>query len=343
MDKNIINQGVQVMPSSEQSNVVNQLETKITNDNNIILYSQYVTESQQAAVQNSKTTAQQDGLILSVIEQLKTQVINCTNINLDNKSVNDTLTAELERYKEQGKVLKEGQNVEKAQQLEPKLYDGNVIKNTCAIMILDYEETLTLAEESRSKMILKQQDPMVLEKRKCLKLETKLLNRKDFIEKEIYDKLFRSYTTLEKHCISLEVDTQLNQKKFQRDNSVSNQSASSFDQYFELNELKAQSQKKDTVISKLKERIKSLSGNVNNDKEQGLIIAALRDKLRKLKGKAIVDNTITTHTIDPEMLKVDVEPIASRLLNNRTVHSNYLRLTQEQAVILKEVVEQGKS
>nr|GFB61055.1 hypothetical protein [Tanacetum cinerariifolium] len=66
----------------------------------------------EAAVQNSKTTAQQDALILSVIEQLKNQVIYCTKINLDNKSVNDTLTTELEKYKEQVKVLKEGQNVE---------------------------------------------------------------------------------------------------------------------------------------------------------------------------------------------------------------------------------------
>nr|GFC57979.1 hypothetical protein [Tanacetum cinerariifolium] len=74
-----------------------------------------------------------------------------------------------------------------------------------------------------------------------------------------------------------------------------------------------------------------------------LIIAALRDELRKLNGKAIVDNTVTTHTIDLEMLKVDVEPIAPRLLNNKTVHSDYLRLTQVHASILKEVVEQGKS
>ncbi|GJQ91813.1 copia protein [Tanacetum coccineum] len=98
----------------------------------------------------------------------------------------------------------------------------------------------------------------VRECKTCLKLETELLNKKDFIEKEIYDNLFRSFTTLEKHCISLEVDTQLNQEIFQRDNSVSNKSAPSFDQYFELNELKAQSQEKDTVIKKLKERIKSL-------------------------------------------------------------------------------------
>ncbi|GJT36204.1 retrovirus-related pol polyprotein from transposon TNT 1-94 [Tanacetum coccineum] len=51
-----------------------------------------------------------------------------------------------------------------------------------------------------------------------------------------------------------------------RDNSISNQSALSFDQLFELNELKAQSQEKDTVIKKLKERIKSLSGKMNEDK-----------------------------------------------------------------------------
>ncbi|GJV02126.1 hypothetical protein Tco_1335695 [Tanacetum coccineum] len=38
--------------------------------------------------------------------------------------------------------------------LEPKLYDGNVIKKTNAIVIPDSEETLMLAEESRSKMLL---------------------------------------------------------------------------------------------------------------------------------------------------------------------------------------------
>ncbi|GKA09683.1 hypothetical protein Tco_0689116, partial [Tanacetum coccineum] len=59
---------------------------------------------------------------------------------------------------------------------------------------------------------------------KYLKLETELLNKNDFIEKEIYDKLFKRHTTLEKHCIPLEVDTQLNQEIFQRDNSMKSQS-----------------------------------------------------------------------------------------------------------------------
>ncbi|GKE29121.1 hypothetical protein Tco_1444505 [Tanacetum coccineum] len=159
----------------------------------------------------------------------------------------------------------------------------------------------------------------------CLKLKTELLNKKDFIEKETYDKLFRSYTTLKKRCISLKVDTQLNQEMFQRDNSVSNQSAPNFDQYFELNELKAQPQEKDTVIRKLKERIKSLSGNMNEDKKKVLVITTLKNELRKLKGKYLADNVVTKHTIVPEVLKIDEEPIATRLLNNRTAHSDYLR------------------
>nr|GEZ57878.1 reverse transcriptase domain-containing protein [Tanacetum cinerariifolium] len=72
----------------------------------------YVSESQQAAVQNSNSPTQQDVLILYVIEQLKTQVVNYTKINLDNNNVNDTLAAELEKYKDQARILKEGQNVD---------------------------------------------------------------------------------------------------------------------------------------------------------------------------------------------------------------------------------------
>nr|GFA80889.1 hypothetical protein [Tanacetum cinerariifolium] len=71
-------------------------------------------ESQYTPVQNSSSPALHDDLILSVIEQLKTQVVNCTNINQDNKNVNEILSAELERYKDQVKILKEQNNVDKA-------------------------------------------------------------------------------------------------------------------------------------------------------------------------------------------------------------------------------------
>ncbi|GJV56429.1 hypothetical protein Tco_1457434 [Tanacetum coccineum] len=200
MNNNVAHQAVQVMPSSQQSNIVNHSETEITSDSNIIPYSQYVIESQQMTVQNSNSSAQQDNLILSVIEQLKTQVANCTKTNLENKSVNDTLNTKLERYNEQVKVLKEGKNGDLrskdnnsdtcAQFLEidllkqtlsehlkekesllqtqskPKLYVSDIIVQTNPIVIPDSEETLALAEESRSKMLLKHKDNMMVRKGK---------------------------------------------------------------------------------------------------------------------------------------------------------------------------------
>ncbi|GJX19518.1 retrovirus-related pol polyprotein from transposon TNT 1-94 [Tanacetum coccineum] len=270
--------------------------------------------------------------------------------------------------------------LKKAQQLEPMLYDGNVIQKTNAIVILDSEETLMLAEESHSKMLLKQKDPIILEKKvnttpvdyansvnsaettissrptkvevpkelpkfsmvntslkklkhhlarfdvvvkertttiviskdivnmivnssvdnasvnvHSLKLKTELFNKKDFVEKEIYDKLFKSFTTLEKHRISLEVDTQLNQEIFQS----------------------------------LQEKV--------------LVITALKDDLRKLKGKALVDNDVTKHPSDPEMLKIDMEPITPKLLNKRTAHSAYIKHTQEEAAVLRDLVDHVKA
>nr|GEX00159.1 hypothetical protein [Tanacetum cinerariifolium] len=111
---NLIDQDVQATSTSEQSNTLNQSETGITSDSNIISYSQYMNESQYTTVQNSSSTTLQDDLILYVIKQLKTQVVSCTKINHDNKNVNDFLTAELERYKDQVKILKEQNNVDKA-------------------------------------------------------------------------------------------------------------------------------------------------------------------------------------------------------------------------------------
>nr|GEZ47624.1 MAK10-like protein [Tanacetum cinerariifolium] len=143
----------QVHSTSEQSTILTQSNTEIASDSNIISYSQYMNESQSNTVQNSTIPALQDDLILYVIEQLKTQVVTCTKINQDNKHVNDLLTAELER------------ELALEKQLKPKLYDGRIIEKSDAVVIPDIEETLMLAEKSRSKMIEKQKDPQMTEKK----------------------------------------------------------------------------------------------------------------------------------------------------------------------------------
>nr|GEW06209.1 hypothetical protein [Tanacetum cinerariifolium] len=65
---------VREMSCFEQTHLVNYSENEITSDSNIIPYSQYLLETQNAAVQNTNSSTQQDAMILSVFEQLSNQV-----------------------------------------------------------------------------------------------------------------------------------------------------------------------------------------------------------------------------------------------------------------------------
>ncbi|GJS82805.1 retrovirus-related pol polyprotein from transposon TNT 1-94 [Tanacetum coccineum] len=80
--------------------------------------------------------------------------------------------------------------------------------------------------------------------------------------------------------------------------------------------------------------------------EKVFVITSLKNDLRKSKGKEIVENVIhipSATTIAPGMFKLDLVPLPPRLLQNREVHINYLRNTQEQANIIREIVEQVKA
>ncbi|GJV44426.1 retrovirus-related pol polyprotein from transposon TNT 1-94 [Tanacetum coccineum] len=483
--------------------------------------SEYLLETLNVDVHDTNSSTQQDAMILSVFEQLSNQVTNCNKVNEDNLIANETLSVELERYKEQVNLLEERQNVDlgtrekliiddiirdkdaqfvdfekeinslkqtlseqlnekesltktfnvfknesketeaknidnkialekrvkeldnivhkmgqsaqtvhmltkpqvfydnnlkqalgfqnifylkKAQKIRPMLYDGSVIaKETNVISIADSEETLMLEEESRSKMLLKQSDPIVLEKKvnikpinyaelnrlskdfgklfvpqqelsdeqafrlqtshpntdqsasspvkieaprelpkvslvntslkklkyhlgqfdnvvkkritpdaltkgewgfehtkavfrkeiipfvkslkdifnildkdllnedkntsvnyvemcyKCLELEAELIKQHNMVEKDEHNKLSKRFSEHEQHCISLEIAMQLNKEIFQKNNTSVNQTETSFNQLFKLNNLKAELQAKDMTIKKLKAHIKRVN------------------------------------------------------------------------------------
>nr|GEY82297.1 hypothetical protein [Tanacetum cinerariifolium] len=73
--------------------------------------------------------------------------------------------------------------------------------------------------------------------------------------------------------------------------------------------------------------------------EKVLVITALKESLTKLKGKDVVNEAVPLHSIDPELLKIDVAPLAPKLRKNRTVHTDYIRHAQEEAATLREIVE----
>ncbi|GKD50054.1 hypothetical protein Tco_1279030, partial [Tanacetum coccineum] len=75
------------------------------------------------------------------------------------------------------------------------------------------------------------------------------------------------------------------------------------------------------------------------------VITSLKNDLRKLKGKEIVENIVHTPSVTiiaPSMFKLDLVPLTPRLLQNKDALIDYLRHTQEQANTLWEIVEQAK-
>ncbi|GJT99961.1 retrovirus-related pol polyprotein from transposon TNT 1-94 [Tanacetum coccineum] len=64
---------------------------------------------------------------------------------------------------------------------------------------------------------------------------------------------------------------------------------------------------------------------------------SLKSKLKKLKGKNVVDNAISkpSATIAPGMFKLDIEPISHRLKNNRDAHEVYIEKAIENTDTLR--------
>nr|GEV81985.1 hypothetical protein [Tanacetum cinerariifolium] len=213
--------------------------------------------------ENLSSPALQDDLILSVIEQLKTQVVICTKINQDNKNVNDFLTAELERYKVQVKILKEQNNVDKA-------------SASCAQSL----------EIDNLKHIL-----------------SEYLKEKESLEQKVHSEEpnLSSSTTIvevpkELPKVSM-VNSSLKKLKFH---------LASFDV----------SQEKDTVIVKLKEKLKSLSGNVKEEK--------IKKELKEI-----------------ETINIELDHRVTKLVaENKHLKQTYKQLhTQEETATLREIVE----
>ncbi|GKE63515.1 hypothetical protein Tco_1513882, partial [Tanacetum coccineum] len=81
-------------------------------------------------------------------------------------------------------------------------------------------------------------------------------------------------------------------------------------------------------------------------KEKVFAIAALKNELRKLKGKNVVNLVVskpTATTIAPGMYKLDIKPISHRLKNNRDAHEDYLKKTIENTDTMRGLVERART
>ncbi|GKC04464.1 putative reverse transcriptase domain-containing protein, partial [Tanacetum coccineum] len=107
-------------------------------------------------VQDTNSPTRQDAMILFVFEQLSNQVTNYNKVNKDNLIANESLSAELEKYKEQVKLLEERQNLDLS--TREKLIMDDKIREKNA-QFTDFEKEInylkqTFSEQSKEKELL---------------------------------------------------------------------------------------------------------------------------------------------------------------------------------------------
>ncbi|GJT52436.1 hypothetical protein Tco_0978593, partial [Tanacetum coccineum] len=138
---------VQAMQYSEQTHVDDFKDNEIHSGSNIIPYSQYLQETQDAVIQDTTPSAPNDLLVLSLVEQMTDHVAHLDKENQTNKMVNESLTAELERYKERIAVFEQRLNVDLNQR--EKLIDSqmdDLIRDRNANIAAFQQEIDTLKE-----------------------------------------------------------------------------------------------------------------------------------------------------------------------------------------------------
>ncbi|GJY28943.1 hypothetical protein Tco_0404710 [Tanacetum coccineum] len=102
----------------------------------------------------------------------------------------------------------------------------------------------------------------------------------------------------------------------------------------------------DSLIAQLNSKSIENTDLKGQIQEKVFVTTTLQNELRRLKRKNVLDNATTitnATTIAPGMFKLDLDPLAPRLLKNKDTHIDYLKYTQEQADILQGIVEQAKA
>ncbi|GJV88677.1 hypothetical protein Tco_1532615 [Tanacetum coccineum] len=175
-------------------------------------------------------------------------------------------------------------------------------------------ETLILDEESRSKMLDKQNDSISIEKKiKISPIDYSKLKK----IKEYFGKCFVTQKELSAEQAFWLKHSTLSETPVTLHTPVRIKVPIELPKSVESSDLNAQLQ------------------------EKVFAITSLKNELRKLKGKNIINTMVSkpNATISPRMFKLDIEPISARLTNNMNAHEVYIDKTLEYADTLCGFVE----
>ncbi|GJS80127.1 hypothetical protein Tco_0730008 [Tanacetum coccineum] len=155
-----------------------------------------------------------------------------------------------------------------------------------------------------------------------LVLKAELAKKEQMVEKKIFDEVVLRCSRLENHNVNLELKLQHQKGSFLNNRPLNNQNAPDILEFFKINEWQAKLDAKDVSIANLRKHIESL------------------------KGKNVIEKVAQPNNakvIALGMFKLDLEPLSPKVLRNKDAHIDYIKHTQENADILRELVEHARA
>ncbi|GKA56228.1 retrovirus-related pol polyprotein from transposon TNT 1-94, partial [Tanacetum coccineum] len=305
---NISNYGFDVISEDfEKILVMDFSDNEIHSDSNIIPYSQYLEETQQEKANKEHN--------------------------------NESVTAELERYKERVKTFEQRLNIDLSSR--EKMIDSqmdDMIREKLAM-----KEQVDSLEQNLSKQI---------KEKECL-LQTFTVFKSESKEKE--DKYMENEIDLEKKIKELDnilfkvgYQNPFHLKKAQRIKQTLYDGIVISDKHVAMHVIDDE----ETLIWEEKSRSKIKPSDASPIKIEAPKelpkVSLVNESLKKLKFHLVrFDNVVKIRTTPDArtegMFKLDLEPLAPRLLQNREAHIEYLKYTQEQVDILRGIVKLAKA
>nr|GEX60492.1 integrase, catalytic region, zinc finger, CCHC-type, peptidase aspartic, catalytic [Tanacetum cinerariifolium] len=234
--------------------------------------------------------------------------------------------------------------------------------------MIPYEKVFSVATNSELNVarFTKMHVANTIVEARCLELEAELSNLCGKSHNDNTDELVNRLSNLEVDHLNLQLKYQNLKESFDNNPPTPDKDTPDFDSVFVIGKMQASLQGKDNVIRQLKKQISYLQ-ETRSDTGRTLKhykelydyikitcakhieqVTALTTKNVNMKAQ-IQDkvNSVSKDHVKPKVLAsgkyaIDVEPIISRLRNNRETHLDYLRHLKESVETIRDIVEEAK-
>ncbi|GJT22535.1 hypothetical protein Tco_0892472 [Tanacetum coccineum] len=366
-DSNVLNFNIQELEYIENIVSNNDSYDTFKGNNNVISYTDYMLTNGDDADNYVPPPIQKNDMMLFVIEQMKSEVEKCNKVNQESKSMNESLTCELERYKDRVRVLeyvvKDGHSEQEAY-LSRELH---TLISQCKRQVSEFQKKVfsqqTQMKDLNNHIAFLKKIFETLIKESSEKYEKNIIEIVDLekAKKELENIVFKMeqlyWSSIPSPLVTVSKPKVFPKKLLSTSQVLRN-----------LNKARDLLNKFDECIK----RRTTLSPHEIGSWEQSDIKISENNKLRaQLKGKfyesqmnhngtsvntklskpSTSGTKLYSVTLFPKskviskvgLLKIESEPINAYFKNNRAMHHDYLKVTKEHVSTLQELLEEARA